>query len=127
MPRRVLLNAAANDLHLVAGAAALDVLDLRLIEARTVAVTVLVVVGLYLILALEVVGRVRGAAISILCLVLLACYGLVLLAPFTREFFSLASPGPALLGPALAGAAIAIGGLAVLDDRFVPGRSNPEA
>jgi cation-transporting ATPase E len=106
---------------------ALNVLDLKLVEARTVAVTVLVVVGLYLILALEVVGRVRGAAISILCLVLLACYLLVLLVPFAREFFSLASPGLTVLGPALVGAALAIGGLAVLDDRFIPGRSNPDA
>jgi magnesium-transporting ATPase (P-type) len=101
---------------------ALNVLDLKLVEARTVAVTVLVVVGLYLIVALEVVGRVRGAAVSILCLVLLACYVLVLLVPFAREFFSLALPGPAVLGPALAGAALAIAGLAVLDDRFIPGR-----
>jgi len=106
---------------------ALNVLDLKVVEARTVAVTVLVVVGLYLILALEVVGRVRGAAVSTLCLVLLACYVLVLLVPFAREFFSLSAPSPAVLGPALAGAALAIGGLAVLDDRFIPGRSNPDA
>ena len=106
---------------------ALNVLDLRLVEARTVAVTVLVVVGLYLILALEVVGRVRGAAVSTLCVMLLACYVLVLLVPFAREFFSLVLPGPAVLGPALAGAALAIGGLALLDDRFIPGRSNPDA
>jgi hypothetical protein len=32
-----------------------------------------------------------------------------------------------VLGPALVGAALAIGGLAVLDDRFIPGRSNPDA
>jgi magnesium-transporting ATPase (P-type) len=101
---------------------ALNVLDLKLIEARTVAVTVLVLVGLYLILALEASGRVRGAAISTLCLVLLIGYVLVLLVPFARDFFSLAPPGPAILGPALAGAALAIGGLAVLDDRFIPGR-----
>jgi P-type E1-E2 ATPase len=101
---------------------ALNVLDLKLLEARTVAVTVLVLVGLYLILALEVAGRVRGAAVSTLCLVLLIGYVLVLLVPFARDFFSLALPGPAILGPALAGAALAIGGLAVLDDRFIPGR-----
>jgi len=102
---------------------ALNVLDVPLVEARTVAVTVLVLVGLYLILALEVAGRVRGAAISTLCLVLLGAYLLVLLVPFARDFFALALPGPAVLGPALAGAALAIGGLAVLDDRFIPGRS----
>jgi cation-transporting P-type ATPase E len=101
---------------------ALNVLDLKLIEARTVAVTVLVLVGLYLILALEVAGRVRGAAVSTLCFVLLIAYLLVLLLPFARDFFMLVAPGAAIVGPALAGAALAIGGLAVLDDRFVPGR-----
>ena len=101
---------------------ALNVLDLKLIEARTVAVTVLVLVGLYLILALEASGRIRGVAISTLCLVLLIGYVLVLLVPFARDFFALAPPGLAIVGPALAGAALAIGGLAVLDDRFIPGR-----
>ena len=73
---------------------ALNVLDLELVEARTVAVTVLVLVGLYLILALEVSGRVRGAAVSTLCLVLLIGYVLVLLVPFARDFFSLAPAEP---------------------------------
>jgi cation-transporting ATPase E len=101
---------------------ALNVLDVKLVEGRTVAVTVLVLVGLYLILALEVAGRVRGAAVSTLCFVLLIGYVLVLLVPFARDFFLLAPLGPAIIGPALAGAALAIGGLAVLDDRFIPGR-----
>ncbi len=101
---------------------ALNVLDLKLAAARTVAVTVLVLVGLYLILALEATGRVRGTAISALCLVLLAAYVVTLLVPATRDFFALASPGPAMLGPALVGAALAITGLAVIDDRFIPGR-----
>ena len=105
---------------------ALNVLGLKLVEARTVAVTVLVVVGLYLILALEVVGRLRAAAVSTLCGVLLLSYVLVLLVPFTRAFFSLALPGPSILGPAAAGAALAIAGLAVLDDRFIPGRASPD-
>ena len=104
---------------------ALNVLDVKLIAARTVAVTVLVLVGLYLILALEVSGRVRGAAVSTLCLVLLLGYVLVLLVPFARDFFLLAPPGPTVFGPALAGAAVAIGGLAALDDRFIPGRGIP--
>ncbi len=101
---------------------ALNVLDLKLAAARTVAVTVLVLVGLYLILALEATGRVRGTAISALCLALLAAYVVTLLVPATRDFFALASPGPAMLGPALVGAALAITGLAVIDDRFIPGR-----
>jgi cation-transporting P-type ATPase E len=105
----------------------LNVLDSRLVEARTVAVTVLVLVGLYLILALEVSGRVRGAAVSTLCLALLIGYVVVLIVPFAREFFSLAVPGPAVVGPALAGAVLAISGLAVLDDRFIPGRTEERA
>jgi P-type E1-E2 ATPase len=102
---------------------ALNVLDLKLIEARTVAVTVLVLVGLYLILALEVAGRLRGAAVSTLCLALLVGYVLVLLVPLTRAFFALATPGAAVLLSAFAGAALAIAGLAALDDRFIPGRA----
>jgi cation-transporting ATPase E len=105
---------------------ALNVLDLRLIEARTVAVTVIVLVGLYLILALEVTGRVRGAAVSTLCLVLLGSYLLVLVVPFAREFFQLAPPSLAILGPALAGATVAVAGLAALDDRFIPGRGTSQ-
>jgi cation-transporting P-type ATPase E len=105
---------------------ALNVLDLELVEARTVAVTVLVLVGLYLILALEVAGRVRGAAVSALCLVLLAGYVLVLLVPYAREFFLLASPTPAIVVTALAGAVLAVSGLAALDDRFIPGRANAD-
>ena len=101
---------------------ALNVLDLRLVEARTVAVTVLVLVGLYLILALELRGRLRGAAVSLLCAALLAAYVVALLVPFTRTFFSLAVPTPWIVAPALAGAVVAFAGLAVLDDQFIPGR-----
>ncbi|HEY3542700.1 MAG TPA: HAD-IC family P-type ATPase [Gaiellaceae bacterium] len=100
----------------------LNVLGLELVQARTIAVTVLVVVGLYLILALEVSGRVRGAAVSTLCVVMLAVYLVVLSVPFARSFFSLALPTPSVVLPAVAGAALAIVGLAVVDDRFVPGR-----
>ena len=101
---------------------ALNVLDLELPEARTVAVTVLVLVGLYLILALEATGRLRATAISTLCLALLAIYLVILVFPSLRDFFELTSPSPAVIGPALVGAALAIVGLAVIDDRFIPGR-----
>ena len=102
---------------------ALEVLDLPLESARTVAVTVVVLVGLYLLLALEASGTTRSAAVSVLCLVLLASYALVLLVPFARDFFALAAPTLSILLPAFAGAALAIGGLAMLNDRFVPGRA----
>ena len=97
-------------------------LDLKLIEARAVAVTVVILVGLYRILALEVAGRVRGSAVFDLCVLLLAACVLVLPVPFAHEFFSLAAPTPAIVLSALAGAAVAIAGLAALDDRFIPGR-----
>jgi P-type E1-E2 ATPase len=101
---------------------ALNVLGLQLEVARTVAVSVLVLVGLYLILALEAVGFRRSAAVSVLCLALLAVYVAVLLVPFARHFFALSLPGPSVVLTAIAGAAVAIGGLVVVDDRFIPGR-----
>jgi magnesium-transporting ATPase (P-type) len=101
---------------------ALNVLDLHLVAARTVAVTALVLVGLYLILALEVDGKVRGTAVGGLCAVLLAGYVAVLLVPFARDFFSLAAPSASIVLPAVVGAAFALAGLAVVDDRFIPGR-----
>ncbi|HEY7345356.1 MAG TPA: HAD-IC family P-type ATPase, partial [Gaiella sp.] len=59
--------------------AALEVFNLDLVEARTVATTVMVVVGWYLIVALEGSGRLRGAAVVTMCLVLAAVYVAVLL------------------------------------------------
>ena len=95
----------------------------ELIAERTVATTVLVAVGLYLILALEAAGRRRGAAVSTLCIALAVAYFLILLAPSGRDFFELAVPGPAILVIAAAGSAFALGGLWLTDDRFVPGRA----
>jgi hypothetical protein len=99
---------------------ALNVLDLPLVEARTVATTVLVVVGLYLILALEASGRRRSTAVSSLCLVLGGLYVLVLSVPFTRDFFALAAPGIVVFATALLGGALAVGGLVVTDAKFLP-------
>ena len=104
---------------------ALNVVDLPLIEARTVATTVLVAVGLYLILALEASGRRRGVAVSALCAALAVGYLLVLVTPSTRGFFELAVPGPAILVIAAVGAAFALAGLWLTDERFVPGRGSP--
>ncbi len=101
---------------------ALNVLDLKLDVSRTVAVTVLVLVGLYLILALEAVGTTRSAVISTLCLSLLGAYVAVLVFPATRDFFALALPGVEGVVASVIGAGVAIAGLASIDDRFVPGR-----
>jgi cation-transporting P-type ATPase E len=99
---------------------ALNVLDQHVREARTVATTTLVLVGLYLILALEAEGRRRGGAVGVLVLLLLAGYVAVLLVPFAREFFLLAPLSIAIGVPAVAGSVLAALGLAALDRRFVP-------
>ena len=100
---------------------ALNVIGVPLVEARTVATTILVAVGLYLILALEAAGRRRGVAVTVLCAAMAALYGVALALPFTRHFFALTVPGPAALAVAVIGAAIAVAGLVLTDDRFVPG------
>ena len=94
---------------------------LPLAESRTIATTVLVLVGLYLLLALEATSRRRAAAISSLIAAMLVLYSLVLVAPFARHFFALSAPGPGGIFIALAGAALAVAGLWLTDDRFVPG------
>ncbi|MDX6441063.1 MAG: cation-transporting P-type ATPase, partial [Gaiellaceae bacterium] len=94
---------------------------LPLEEARTIATTVLVLVGLYLILALEATSRRRAAAVGTLTGAMLLLYAIVLAAPGTRHFFALTIPGPGGIFLALAGAALAVGGLWLTDDRFVPG------
>jgi cation-transporting P-type ATPase E len=105
---------------------ALNVLDLPVFEARTVATTTLVLVGLYLILALEAEGRRRSSAVSLLVLLLLSAYVAALLLPFTRDFFLLAPPSLATVLPAVAGALIAVLGLAALDPGFVPLRGGDD-
>jgi cation-transporting ATPase E len=100
---------------------ALNVLDLGVFEARTVATTVLVGVGLYLILVLEASGRRRGVAVTALCLALAGLYAVVLALPFGRSFFELALPGPAIFLTAAVGIVLAVTGLGLVDDRFVPG------
>lgn len=101
---------------------ALNVLGRPLIEARTVATTTLILVGLYLIYVLEASGRRRSAAILVLCAALAALYGLALAVPSTREFFSLSLPNPAIVLTALAGAGLAAAGLWLIDfGRPAPG------
>jgi len=101
---------------------ALNVLDLPLIEARTVATTVLVVVGLYLILALEAGGRRRGLAVTGLCLGLFCLYLLALVLP-THNFFELSVPNAAILLSSSGGIGLSIVGLWLTGERFVPGRA----
>ena len=62
------------------------------VRARTVATTVLVAMGLYLIIVLESSSRVRGYTVGALCLALLALYLVVLSLPGWRDFFEVAAP-----------------------------------
>jgi P-type E1-E2 ATPase len=104
----------------------LNVLDAGLVEARTVATTVLIVVGLYLILALEATGGRRGRWVAVLCGGLLLLYLAVLAAPGLRRFYELELPSVGGWLAAAVGSALAIGFLWLTDDRFVPGRSGTD-
>jgi len=98
---------------------ALNVVHLGLTASRTVATTVLVLAGLYLIVVLEASGRKRGTAVTALCLALAALYALVLVVPFARSFFALAAPSAGILATAVVAAALAAVGLSLVDERFL--------
>ena len=100
---------------------ALNVINLSVVEAQTVAVTVLVSVGLYLIIVLEASGRRRGAAVLLLCVVLYALYWLSLALPGTRDFFELAVPNAAIILSSIGGVALSILGLFFTGEKFIPG------
>jgi cation-transporting P-type ATPase E len=100
---------------------ALNVLNMSVVEAQTVAVTVLVSVGLYLIVVLEASGRRRGAAVLLLCLVLYGLYWISLALPGTRNFFELAVPNAGIILSSIGGVALSIIGLFFTGERFIPG------
>jgi magnesium-transporting ATPase (P-type) len=90
---------------------ALNALELSLVESRTVAATALMLVGLFLVLALEGTAQLRGKLVTLLCVALGGLYALALAVPVTRDFFELATPSVAILATAVIGSAIAVGGL----------------
>lgn len=102
---------------------ALNVANMELIEARTVATSVLTVIGLYLIVVLEAGSRIRSAAVGGLVAVLFAVYLLALILPFTREFFELSAPNLGIIFVSAGGVALSITGLSLTGDRFIPGRA----
>ncbi len=102
---------------------ALNVANMELIEARTVATSVLTVIGLYLIVVLEAGSRIRSAAVGGLVAVLFALYLLALVLPFTREFFELSTPNVGIIFISAGGVALSITGLWLTGDRFIPGRA----
>jgi P-type E1-E2 ATPase len=98
-----------------------NVARLPLSESRTIATSVIVLVGLYLVLALEATNRRRTIAVGVLAATMLVLYSLVLVAPFARHFFALDVPGIGGIFVIFMGAALAVVGLWLTDDRFVPG------
>jgi P-type E1-E2 ATPase len=99
---------------------ALNVVQLPLVEARTVATSVLVLVGLYFVLVLEASGtRRRRNAVAALCAAMLLLYVLTLSLAGMRDFFDLVVPGFWSLVAIALGTSLTITGLVFTDDRFV--------
>jgi cation-transporting ATPase E len=93
---------------------ALHDLDYPVLEARTVATTVLIALGLYLVVALEAAGSLRRSSlVGLMCLALAGAYAVVLATPATRHFFQLGVPSVGMLATAAGAAMVSIGALAV--------------
>ena len=99
---------------------ALGVVGLSLEESRTVATTILIVLGLYFVLVLEASARRRAQWVGGLCAALLVLYVLVIAFGPTRHFFEVVVPGAWALVGVVGGAALAVFGLYATDERFVP-------
>ena len=102
---------------------ALHVVNLPLVQARTVATTALMLVGLYLIVALEATGLRRSAWVGSLCGVMLTAYVATTVLPWSRSFFALATPSVAIVLTAVAGSALALLALWLTGSQFAPGGS----
>jgi cation-transporting ATPase E len=87
---------------------ALELLGFSTIDARTVATSVLVGVGLYLVSLLESDPPQRRRLVGALCLLLGAGYVAMLVLPLTRRFFALSTPDPAILAVTAAGVALGV-------------------
>jgi cation-transporting P-type ATPase E len=98
----------------------INLLGMDDVRARTVATTVLVAMGLYLIVVLESSSVVRSYTVGALCLGLFALYLVVLSLPAWRAFFEVAAPDVGVIMCSLGGTLLAAGGLALTDDRFLP-------
>ena len=97
---------------------ALNVAGVPLEEARSVATTVLVLVGLYFVYVLEAVGRRRARWVAGLCAAMLVLY---LLAFWSLGgFFELDAPGFWSVVAILGGSALTVTGLVLTDERFAP-------
>ena len=88
--------------------------------ARTIAVTALMTIGLWLVIVLEIAGVRRSAWVILLCLIMGGAYAAVIVVTPLRDFFALALISPVDIAIALSGAAITAAGLWILDRRFRP-------
>jgi magnesium-transporting ATPase (P-type) len=120
IPAGVLAGVGVVSSHLFA----LHDLDFTVQQARTIATTVLVAVGLYLVLALEAHGRRRTRAVLGMVATLGALHVLALALPATRDFFALTSMSIGAVATAALASAISIAALAAAG--FAPGSSGPE-
>jgi cation-transporting P-type ATPase E len=102
-----------------------NALDVPLLDARTIATSVLVLVGLYLILALEGTTGRRGRLVEMMCVPLLAVYAAALALPATRDFFELAAPSVEIVLTAVIGASISVAGLELMGLRREERPPNP--
>jgi cation-transporting ATPase E len=93
---------------------ALHDLGFSVVRSRTIATTVLVAVGLYLVLALEAAGsRRRSTLVGGMCLSLGGAFAAVFLLASVRRFFALEVPTAGMIATAAVASALAIGGLAL--------------
>lgn len=99
---------------------ALNVVLHDVATARTVAVTALMAIGLWLVLILEVSGVRRSAWVIFMCMAMAGLYVMFILVAPLREFFELTTLGALDVVVALSGAAITASGLWMLDRRFRP-------
>jgi P-type E1-E2 ATPase len=87
-------------------------LDLSVPDARTVAVSILVAGGLYLVTALEGEGsRRRSTLVAAMCALLGAGYVACLLLGFTRSFFALTAPDVGMIATAAVASGLVIAAL----------------
>ena len=97
---------------------ALNTLRIPLIEARTVAVTVLIGFSLSLIVILESAARRARWWVWALCGAMASAYVVALVTPSLRSFYAIAVPSPTGLVTAVGGITLALGGLWLVDERF---------
>jgi magnesium-transporting ATPase (P-type) len=88
---------------------AVHVLDLSVPAARTVALTSLIVSGIYLILVLEAGGsRKRSTLVTVMCACMAGLYVGAFLLPQVRHFFELTVPSAGMVLTALFGSGLSI-------------------